>query len=170
MSLDRFYLCRRTAKAALNQVSIHVGYAPFPDIQIRAGLVQFRVANGRFSILVTGGLRVPLLLAHGVFVLLYQLRITRTAGSGGTIHGDYDRKRAFHSLDTSVDMTFYGDTSGLFIYVQDFLGIRDLGQSQFLGDLRTYLCRIAVDPFGTTDDNILIVDFLDSRGKRIGCG
>jgi len=29
--LDRFYLRRRTAKAALNQVSIHVGHAPFLD-------------------------------------------------------------------------------------------------------------------------------------------
>ena len=81
--LDRFYLRRRTAKAALNQVTIHVGYAPFLNIQLRAGLVQFRVAKSRRTVLVTGGLLGPFLFTHGVFVLLYQLRVAGTAGSGG---------------------------------------------------------------------------------------
>ena len=49
--------------------------------------------------------------------LLYQLRVAGTAGSGGAVHGDNDRKRTFHGLDTPVDMTFYGDTSGLLINV-----------------------------------------------------
>jgi len=44
------------------------------------------------------------LFTHGVFVLLYQLRVAGTAGSGGAVHGDNDRKRTFHGLDTPVEL------------------------------------------------------------------
>ena len=70
--LDRFYLCRRTAEAALFQITVYVCYAPFHQIQVVTGVVQIGVVQVTLLLLGNG---------FGVFVLLNQFSIARAAGS-----------------------------------------------------------------------------------------
>ena len=107
------------------------------------------------------------LCTHGTFVFLYQSGIARTAGSCRAVYCDDDRQRTFYGFHTSVDMTFNGDTACCFIHIQDFFSVSDLCQSQLFCYLGTNLCCISVDSLTATDDDVIIINFFDSRSQSV---
>ena len=102
------------------EVTVYVGYAPFYQIQVVAFVIQVSII--KVTLLFFGN-------SFGMFVLLYEFGITRTAGGSRTVDRNHDRQRTFHCFDTTVDMPFHCDTAILFVYVQDFFGICDLSQT-----------------------------------------
>ena len=51
--------------------------------------------------------------------------------------------------------------------LKDFLGISNLGQTEFLGYLRTNLCGVTVDSLTASEDYVIIAEFLDSLSERV---
>ena len=103
----------------------------------------------------------------GVFVLLYQLGVTRAAGSSRTVDCDNDGQRAFYRFNATVDVTFHFDFA--VTYFQNLFSVCDLRQTKFFCHLRTYLCRITVDSLTTADYNVALTDFADSSCQSVAC-
>ena len=71
-------------------------------------------------------------------------------------------------------MAAYGEFA-VFAF-QNFLSVGHLRETELLGYLRTYLCRVAVDGLATTDNHIGTANLLDGcgqgvrGGQRVGTG
>ena len=103
--------------------------------------------------------------SFGMFVLLHQFRVARTARSCRAVDSNHDRQRALYGFNTTVDVAFHCNL--VFTYFQNFFCVCDLGQSQLFCYLRTYLRRIPVDSLTTTNNNVTVTYFADSSSQRV---
>ena len=124
------YFRRRTGQTALGEVAVNVGYAPFGQVEVIALVIQIGIVEVTLLFFRNG---------FGVFVLLYQLGVTRTAGSSRAVDCDNDGQRTFYRFNATVDVTFHFDFA--VTYFQNLFSVCDLRQTKFFCHLRTYLCR-----------------------------
>ena len=116
----------------------------------------------------------PLARSLGVFVFLSGTGVAGTALVGAAVYGDDGGIRCLDGFDTAFETAFYHDFS--LLGANDFFGIRDLRNAEFLSHLRTYLRRIAVDCLTTADYEVEVADFAHGasqciRGsQRVGSG
>ena len=66
-----------------------------------------------------------------------------------------------------IVLTVNGDLASFFIHVQYFFSISDLSQAQLFCYLRTYLSGITIDSLTTTNNQIIVTDFLDGCSQGI---
>ena len=143
-----FYFGGRTGETYLIEVGIDIVYTPFVKVEGRTLFIEFQAFFAQ-----------SLFFARclGVFVTLYELRIARTTFIGRTVDRDDCWQGNYDGFYPAFETTFHGGFP--VFYVQNLLGIGDLGYSQFFGDLRAYLSRVAIDGLTTSQDNIIIFDF-----------
>lgn len=140
--LDSFHLGRRAGQSALLRVAVNVGHRPLVESKIRTRLVKLGIRHVRCALERNGG----------VFVFHNEFCVARAAWSCASVDGDEHWHRSLDSLNTSVDMAAYCQFA--VFALQYFLCVCNLSQAQFLSNLRSNLCGIAVDSLASADDDV----------------
>ena len=98
--LDSLHLGGRAGETALFQVAIHIGHAPFGDVQVGQLVVQLGIGqSGTFL-----GDGCFLLSTECTLVLHHQLGIARTAGGCASVNGDDDGQSQHYGTGKGTEL------------------------------------------------------------------
>ena len=143
-----FHFCGRTGKTNLCRVGIYESGAPLFDLQFRSG---FNACCEIFRQFCHFGRRCCIFEFH------YPAGIAGAAFSGAAVYSDYTRHGSHNGLHTVFETTAHGNFS-----VCDFeylLGIGNLRDTEFFGNLGTDLRGIAVDSLAAAENDVVVADF-----------
>ena len=83
------------------------------------------------------------------FTFEYELHVAWATWSSTSVYGDNQWQWSLNSLHTTINEAAYSSLA--ILYLEDFLCVGYLVQSQLLSHLRTYLGCITIDSLATTD-------------------
>ena len=155
---DLFHLSRRSGEAALVEVSIDILSRPLADVEVRTLLDE----------ILLGGISGDLRWHSGILILLHELGIARAAGGCRAIYGDHSRDRSADSFDARLDAALHECLT--ILNFDDILGISDLREVEFFGDLGANLGGIAIDSLAAADDQIILADLGNSSAQSVRSG